>query len=53
MVFLAANVLAASAMVLVLRATGRFVALYAADDVVLPVLSLLQALVFRWWAASR
>ncbi len=51
-IFLAANILAAIAVIFALRllAGGRaYVSLYLANDVILLVLSLLQAMAFQWW----
>ena len=49
-VLFALNVTLALLWVLVTRAlTGWFVSVYLVDDVTIPVVSLLQALVLRWW----
>ncbi len=48
--FLAANVALVVLPLLVLRAwSDRFVSVYAIDGVTLGAVSLLQALVYRWW----
>ena len=52
-IFLVANLAAAMLMILADRVlTGGYVSLYLANDVVLLVLSLLQALTFQWWRES-
>jgi hypothetical protein len=52
--FLAANLaLAALAVALSRAATGRFVSVYAIDDLALTAVSLLQGIVFRWWLGRR
>jgi hypothetical protein len=49
-VFFVVNIGVALTAILALRLlTGSFVSVYVADDMALPVLSLLQALVFVWW----
>lgn len=48
--FLAANLaLAALAVVLARAVTGRFVSIYAIDDLALVAVSFLQGVCFRWW----
>jgi hypothetical protein len=50
--FLVANLtLAAVAVALARAATGRFVSVYAIDDLALGAVSLVQAVLFRWWLA--
>lgn len=50
LVFLAVNIGVGTVAILATRtATGRFIPLYLAADNTLPMLSLLQALIFRWW----
>ena len=49
-VFLGVNVAVGFALILLTRlVTGRFASLYKNDDVTILVLSVLQAIVFRWW----
>jgi hypothetical protein len=52
-VFFGVNLLISFVAVLGLRMAHVFVPLYVADDVVLPLLSLAQGLVFRWWALGE
>ena len=48
--FLVANLALALLPLLVLRAwSGRFVSVYSIDGVTIGAVSLLQALVYRWW----
>jgi hypothetical protein len=48
--FFAVNVVAGTAFIIVTRMlTGWFVSVYVMDDLVLPLLSLCQALVFQAW----
>jgi hypothetical protein len=48
--FLAGNLaLAVLAVVLARALTGRFVSIYAIDDLALVAVSFLQAVCFRWW----
>jgi hypothetical protein len=50
--FLVANLtLAAVAVALARAATGRFVPVYSIDDLALGAVSLVQAVLFRWWLA--
>jgi len=52
--FLAANLAVGGAVVLGLRVVeGRFVSVYALNDVTLLGLSALQALAFAWWRRPR
>jgi hypothetical protein len=49
-VFFVANLALAVVPLLAARAWGGwFVSVYAVDDVIIAVVSLLQSLVFRWW----
>ena len=49
-VFLAGNLTVATLTILGLRAlTGYFVSIYVVSDVTLPILSLIQALIFQHW----
>jgi hypothetical protein len=51
LVFLAANVVLAIGFVLVARAVStEFVSAYVANDVTLVIVSLIQGIVWRWWA---
>jgi hypothetical protein len=52
-VFFGVNLLISVVAVLGLRMAHVFVSLYVADDIVLPLLSLAQGLVFRWWALGE
>ena len=53
-VFLVANVTLGVALILGLRAvTGQFVSVYLINDASLAVLSLAQAVFFRWWREPR
>ncbi len=50
LVFLAVNLAVGMLALLATRGLTRgFVSLYLADDITLPVLSLLQGLAFQWW----
>ena len=51
--FFVINVTAVVVIVLVLRATGRFVSLHAATDPILIVLSVIQAAAFQFWRYSN
>ena len=52
--FFAANLaLSFLAVALIRAATGRFVSVYAIDDLALTAVSLLQGIVFRWWLGRR
>ena len=51
--FFVINVTAVFAIVLVLRASGRFVSLYAPTDPILIILSLIQAATFQFWRYSN
>ena len=52
--FMAGNlVLAALGVALARLLTGRFVAVYAIDDLALTGASVLQAILFRWWLGPR
>ena len=54
MLFLAANLTLAAIVIALARAvTGRFVAVYAIDDLAFGALSLLQGIAFRWWLRER
>jgi hypothetical protein len=53
-VFLAANVAAGIVLILGARALTRgFISFYLLNDITLPILSLIQALVFHAWARDR
>lgn len=53
-VFLVANLaLAALALAVARGAAGRFVSVYALDDLTLVVTSLFQGFLFRWWWGRR
>jgi hypothetical protein len=50
--FLLGNLAVGTAAILCLRAlTGDFVSIYVVGDITLPILSLVQALIFRHWRA--
>ena len=53
--FLLANLAVGAAAVLGVRSlTGHFVSIYLVSDMTLPILSLVQALIFqRWWERSK
>ena len=53
--FLVCNLALGAGLLLGFRAlTGRFVSVYVLNDVTMPILSSVQALVFiRWWERSR
>jgi hypothetical protein len=52
--FLAANLTLAALTVVLARAiTGRFVAVYAIDDLAFTAVSLLQGILCRWWLARH
>ncbi len=53
LVFLAANLAVGMLLILGYRGlTGRFVTVYAINDVTLVLLSILQAILLRWWWES-
>ena len=50
--FLLSNLAVGTAAILCLRAlTGDFISIYVVGDITLPILSLVQALIFRHWRA--
>jgi hypothetical protein len=52
-VFFAANVLAGMAFISAIRiTTGWFLSVYVMDDLVLPLLSLFEAMIFQAWRRS-
>jgi len=53
LIFLALNVGVGGAVVLAIRLAGGFASFYLLDDPTIPILSLLQGLVFQWWRAGR
>ena len=53
LIFLALNVGVGGAVVLTIRLAGGFASFYLLDDPTIPILSLLQGLVFQWWREGR
>jgi len=53
LVFFALNLGVAGAVVLAIRLGGGFASFYQLDDPAIPILSLLQALVFQRWRDGR